>query len=172
MLRADNPMTVRQVFYQAVSRGLIAKTEAEYKQTIGRLLTEMRLDGTIPFGWIADNTRWMRKPETHSSLKAVAEEWARSYRRAIWQEQEVYVEVWLEKEALAGVLYEETHRYDVPLMVTRGYPSLSYVHEAPRRSTRPTRKPTSITSATGTRQEWTSRATSRRGCMSSLPTLI
>jgi hypothetical protein len=42
----------------------------------------------------------------------------------------VYVEIWLEKEALAGVLYEETQKWDVPLMVTRGYPSLSYLHSA------------------------------------------
>jgi hypothetical protein len=40
------------------------------------------------------------------------------------------VEIWLEKEALAGVLYEETDKWDVPLMVTRGYPSLSYLHSA------------------------------------------
>lgn len=41
-----------------------------------------------------------------------------------------YVEIWLEKDALSGVLYEETESWDVPLMVTRGYPSLSYLHEA------------------------------------------
>src|SRR5690606_5014507 len=38
--------------------------------------------------------------------------------------------IWLEKDALAGVLYQETAKWDVPLMVTRGYPSLSYLHEA------------------------------------------
>jgi len=69
VLEADNPMTVRQVFYQLVGRGAIEKTEAEYKQTIGRLLTEMRRAGEIPFDWIADNTRWMRKPRTYDSLR-------------------------------------------------------------------------------------------------------
>ena len=51
------PMTVRQVFYQLVTRGVIDKTEAEYKTTVCRLLVQMRRDGELPFDWIADNTR-------------------------------------------------------------------------------------------------------------------
>src|SRR5262245_45801987 len=62
ILTRDHPMTVRQVFYRLVSTGLIDKTEAEYKRTVTRLLGDMRLGGDIPFGWIADGTRWMRKP--------------------------------------------------------------------------------------------------------------
>jgi len=129
-LAADNPMTVRQVFYQLVGRGAIEKTESEYKQTVGRLLTEMRRAREIPFDWIADNTRWMRKPRTYDSLRNMLELTKETYRRALWNDQEVYVEVWLEKDALAGVLYQETKSWDVPLMVTRGYPSLSYLFEA------------------------------------------
>jgi hypothetical protein len=130
VLEDDNPMTVRQVFYRLVSAGVIAKTEAEYKQTVIRLLTEMRRAREIPFGWIADNTRWMRKPTTFDSLEDALQSTARTYRRALWQEQPVYVEIWLEKDALAGVLYDVTQQWDVPLMVTRGYPSLTYLHEA------------------------------------------
>ncbi|MGD0115629.1 MAG: hypothetical protein ABSC13_06460 [Dehalococcoidia bacterium] len=126
----QQPMTVRQVFYQMVSRGAIDKTENEYKQTVIRLLTEMRLAGRLPYGWIADNTRWMRKPTTYSSLEEAILRTARFYRRSLWDEQDAYVEVWCEKDALAGVLYDVTGQWDVPLMVTRGYPSLSYLHEA------------------------------------------
>src|SRR4051794_11140298 len=68
VLTADHPMTVRQVFYRLVGEGVIDKTEGEYKSTVVRLLTDMRRAGDIPFGWIADNTRWMRKPRTYSSL--------------------------------------------------------------------------------------------------------
>jgi hypothetical protein len=60
----DLPMTVRQVFYRLVAGGVIGKTESEYNTTVVRLLTQMRLEGEIPFNWIADNTRWMRKPES------------------------------------------------------------------------------------------------------------
>lgn len=129
-LMEDNPMTVRQVFYRLVSAGAIGKTEQEYKGCVVRLLTEMRLDGSIPFGWIADNTRWMRKPRTYDSVEQALQRTAETYRRALWSQQAVDVEVWLEKDALAGVLIEETDPWDVPLMVTRGYPSLSYLYEA------------------------------------------
>lgn len=130
VLSEIQPATVRQVYYQLVGRGVIAKTEAEYKSTVVRLLTVMRREQEIPFGWIADNTRWMRKPPSFSSLGDMLVESQRLYRRALWDNQDAYVEIWLEKDALSGVLYEETAQFDVPLMVTRGYPSISYLYEA------------------------------------------
>ena len=130
LLADENPMTVRQIFYRMVSLGAIDKTEAEYKGTICRLLARMRKQGVLPFGWIADNTRWMRKPQSHTGMEAALMRCAETYRRDLWAELPAYVEIWLEKDALAGVLYEETHSWDVPLMVTRGYPSLSYLYEA------------------------------------------
>jgi hypothetical protein len=123
------PMTVRQVYYQAVTRGLIDKTEQQYK-AICRILVLMRRDGSIDYDDIADNTRWMRKPTTFGSIEDALTETARLYRRQVWADLDCRVEVWLEKEALAGVLVEVTAKWDVPLMVTRGYPSLSYIHAA------------------------------------------
>jgi hypothetical protein len=122
-------MTVRQVYYQAVARGLIEKTEKAYKM-ICRLLADMRRSGRMPYRWIADNTRWMRKPDTYSGLAQLLDHVQSTYRRSIWDDHDCYVEVWLEKEALAGVLVDVTAKWDVPLMVTRGYPSLSFVHSA------------------------------------------
>jgi hypothetical protein len=55
-------MTVRQGFYREVGAGIVAKTENEYKRTVLRLLVETRRKDRIPYSWIADNTRWMRKP--------------------------------------------------------------------------------------------------------------
>jgi hypothetical protein len=55
---------------------------------------------------------------------------SRTYRQALWASQHSYVEVWLEKDALAGVVVQETDPYDVPLLVTRGYASLSFLHSA------------------------------------------
>ena len=130
IISQEAPMTVRQVFYRLVSAGVIGKTESEYNCTVVRLLTQMRLDGSIPFHWIADNTRWMRKPETHSDLKSMLEITVATYRRALWLDQPVYVEIWLEKDALSGVVYRITSKWDVPLMVTRGYPSLSFLYNA------------------------------------------
>jgi hypothetical protein len=130
IVREERPMTVRQVFYQMVSRGFIEKTEKEYHNVVVRLLSQMRIEGRISFDWISDNTRWQRKPRTYSSLEQALKRTVETYRRSLWDNQDVYVEIWLEKDALAGVLLEETSDWDVPLMVTRGYPSLSYLYEA------------------------------------------
>lgn len=124
------PSTVRQVFYRLTSLGVVKKTEGEYKHTVCRLLAEMRRDGEIPYGWIADNTRWMRKPRTYSGLQEILNDTAKTYRRDMWESQDTYVEIWCEKDALAGVLYQVTEPWGVPLMVTRGYPSLTYLYEA------------------------------------------
>lgn len=130
ILAEQHPATVRGTFYQAVSRGLVRKTETEYKATVVRLLGEMRRDGELPYGWLADSTRWQRKPQTHTGLERMLRQTAQLYRRDLWEDQDIYVEVWLEKDALASVIYDVTSEYVVPLMVTRGYPSLSFVHEA------------------------------------------
>ena len=130
VLQADNPQTVRQVFYALTVRGVIKKAESEYQQTVIRLLSDMREAGDIPFRWIADNTRWMRKPATFVGLDACLKETANFYRRDLWAAMPVYVEVWCEKDALAGVLMHETEPYDVPLMVAKGYASISFLHSA------------------------------------------
>jgi hypothetical protein len=125
----SKPCTVRQAFYQATVRGIVEKSEAGYAK-VQRQLADLRRAGRIPYPWIADNTRWMRKPRTYDGLEAAVEHTAASYRKAVWSELGTYVEVWLEKDALAGVLMPVTSRYDVPLMVSRGYASLSYLYDA------------------------------------------
>lgn len=130
LLADEHPMTVRQVFYRMVALGAIEKTDGEYKRTVGRLLLDMRLAGELPFGWIADNTRWMRKPRTYDGWESALRLTAQTYRRALWADQAAYVEIWLEKDALAGVLFEETALWDVPLMVVKGFPSATFLYEA------------------------------------------
>lgn len=130
MAAEDQPVTVRQVFFRLVSRDAIPKTEAAYKDTVCRLLTETRLSGDLPFEWIVDNTRRMRKVLTFSSPDLALRRTAEVYRRSLWDNQDVYVEVWLEKDALSGVLLDVTDLWDVPLMVTRGYSSITFLHEA------------------------------------------
>src|SRR5207244_1489510 len=118
------PMTVRQVFYQATVRGIVEKSEAGYTKVQTDLVL-MRRAGLMPYGWLADNTRWQRKPDTFNSPEEALAETARFYRKALWADAGAYVEVWLEKDALSGVVYPVTELYDVPLMVARGYASLS-----------------------------------------------
>lgn len=129
-LESYHPQTVRQLFYQLVSRGAVPKTEQAYQGIVVRLCGQMREDGGLPWTWIADASRWMRKPTSYSSLEEALAHTKQTYRRDLWANQAAYVEVWVEKEALAGVLYEITEEYDVPLMVVRGFPSKDFVHGA------------------------------------------
>lgn len=129
IVRAMRPMTVRQVFYQATVRGIIDKSEAGYDK-VQNDLALMRRAGEMPYGWLADNTRWQRKPDTYRGIEHALAETARYYRKALWSHADAHVEVWLEKDALAGVVYPITSLYDVPLMVSLGYASLSFLQSA------------------------------------------
>lgn len=130
VIGTDPPMTVRQVFYQLVARGVVEKTEAEYQGTVIRLMTEMRLDGALPFNWVADESRRVRITQTYDNISDAIEQTAKFYRRSALAQSDDYVEIWCEKDALAGVLWDVTSDYDVPLMISRGMPSLTFLYSS------------------------------------------
>ena len=121
-------MTVRQVFYQLVSRGVIEKTEAQYQGTVIRLMTEMRLTVSCRMtGW------WMRAagfatPRPSTTFRMPSSTRRGSIAAARWRSPTTYVEIWCEKDALAGAMWDVTSDYDVPLMVSRGMPSITFLH--------------------------------------------
>ncbi len=123
------PMTVRQVFYQATVQDVVEKTEAGYTK-VQTDLVQMRRSGVLPYDWLADNTRWQRKPRSFDGIEQALTHTAKFYRKNLWAAADCYVEIWLEKDALAGVVMPVTASYDVPLMVARGYASLSFLHSA------------------------------------------
>ena len=94
----QEPMTVRQVFYQATVRGLVEKAESGYGK-VQADLTVMRRARELPYDWLADNTRWQRKPRTFDSVEDALRNTAAFYRKALWNEADSYVEIWLEKDA-------------------------------------------------------------------------
>ncbi len=125
-----NVITLRGLFYQITSKYLLLpKVEKSYK-TIARISGDMRKRGLLAYEKMSDNTRWSRKPRTHRNLQSALASAQQFYRRDLWATQDAYVEIWCEKDAMAGVLYEVTEKYDVPLMISRGYASLSFLHSA------------------------------------------
>jgi len=130
IVETNRPVTVRQVFYLAVAAGLVEKTQSEYSSAVGRLLLQMRRDGEVPYTWITDNTRWMMKAQSYSSLEEALRLTAETYRRALWADSPVHVEVWCEKDAISGVLYDVTDDWDVPLMPARGFSSETFLYNA------------------------------------------
>lgn len=67
-----------------------------------------RIAGKLPWSWIADNTRWMRKPRSYGDPAEAVEDLLDDYRQDVWRDIPVYVEIWIEKDAPAGVVIEET----------------------------------------------------------------
>jgi hypothetical protein len=129
IVRAAQPATVRQVFYLASVHGIVAKDESGYSR-VQIDLVNMRRSGQLPYGWIVDHTRWQRKPVTFDSIDEALANTAATYRKALWHDTDSYVEIWLEKDALSGVITPVISKFDVPLMVARGYSSETFLHSS------------------------------------------
>ena len=129
IVRNAQPATVRQIFYLASVRGIVEKDDGGYTR-VQIDLVEMRRSGQLPYGWIVDHTRWQRRPVTYDSITEALDETAATYRKALWRDADHHVEIWLEKDALSGVVLPVTRKFDVPLMVARGYASETFLHTA------------------------------------------
>lgn len=129
-LRKDRPMTVRQVFYRLVVGDVVPKVEGRGYRTVARQLRKMRRPGRVPYSWIVDSSRTVRRPTQYGSMADALHETARLYRRNLWGDLSDYIQIWMEKEALAGVAWDVTEDMGVGLWVARGYSSISYLHNA------------------------------------------
>lgn len=125
------PVTVRQLFYAATVADMpgIEKDDRGYVK-VQRQVLALRREGRLPYAAIADSTRWMRLPRMHDSIADALRETARLYRRNIWRDAYEHVEVWVEKDALAGVILPVTSEFGVPLMVCKGFSSETFAFEA------------------------------------------
>jgi len=128
LVAAEQPVTLRGAYYRAVSSGVVDKTEAGYK-LVGREILKLRRSHRMPYRWITDGTRWISKPTSYDDADQALNDLASSYRRALWQEQDATVHVFTEKDAISGVIYPITDRWDVPLAVLRGYCSETFAFE-------------------------------------------
>lgn len=132
ILSEGNPMTVRQVYYQLVSRQVIKNNRGQY-QAVSNALVRARREGIIPWEWIEDRLRRPRQVSMWSGLPSFAETCRISYRRDVWEAQPNYLEVWLEKDALSGIFEDVLNPYGVTLNVGRGYDGWDSIHNAAER---------------------------------------
>jgi len=138
-------LTVRQIFYQLVSKGIIQNTKILYT-ALDRELTRARWNGKIPFTALEDRVRQFQGGEefwniTPEHLFEVAKDdyelaeqifrWCPNrYNLPLWHGQPRFIEVWLEKDALASIFLSVTEKHKVRLAPCRGYPSLFFLYEA------------------------------------------
>ena len=142
ILMDQNPMTVRQVYYQLVSRQVIENTRGAY-QAVSNALVQARKEGLIVWDWIEDRTRRPRHVSMWNDLADFLSTVRQSYRRAVWHTQNVYLEAWLEKDALSGLFERALDPYGVTLNVGRGYDGWTSIKDAAARLNA-TDKPTTI----------------------------
>lgn len=125
----EAPLTVRSLFYRVVSAGAIEKTEKGYSR-VQKLSVDMRREGVIGYDDITDSTRFRRGIETFTSPAEAITNAAETYSRDVTEHAGICLEVWLEKDAMIGVVQPIVNRFTVDLMVCKGYGSISFLHEA------------------------------------------
>lgn len=108
--RQGYDLTLRQLYYQFVARGLIPNRDSEYKR-LGSIVNDARLAGLIDWDHLTDRTRTLRDLAHWDSPESIVDEVARQYRTARWDDQPRRVEVWIEKDALVGVLAAVSERW-------------------------------------------------------------
>lgn len=117
-------LTLRQLYYQFVARDLIPNTLKSYKN-LGGVINDARLAGLIDWNAIEDRTRNLRGRSHWSNPADIIQGAARSYGMNLWEGQDKRVEVWIEKDALIGVIERVCTTLDLPHFSCRGYTSQS-----------------------------------------------
>lgn len=125
-------LTLRQLYYQFVSRDWLPNTQQSYKR-LGSIVNDARLAGLIDWNHLEDRTRNLSKLAMWDSPEAIVDAVAQQYRTHLWDGQDWYVEVWVEKEALADVVSRPAERWFVPYFPCRGYVSQSEMWRAAQR---------------------------------------
>lgn len=125
-------LTLRQLYYQFVSRDLLPNTLQSYK-ALGSILNDARLAGLVDWEAIVDRTRFVRSQAHWDDPAQIVRACANQFRVDMWQEQPNHVEVWIEKDALVGVIEGVCNDYDVPFFSCRGYTSQSELWASARR---------------------------------------
>jgi len=128
-------LTLRQLYYQFVARDYIENSQRSYKN-LGSVINDGRLAGYIDWDAIEDRTRNLESQWHFTSPKDAIEQMRSQYVIDMWENQSYRIEVWIEKEALAGVIARVCRENDVPFMSCRGFVSQSEMYAAGKRAER------------------------------------
>lgn len=117
-------LTLRQLYYQFVSEGLIENTERSYKN-LGSTITKARLAGLISWRSIEDRGRTFNSVYVEEDIQSLIDNLPAMVAFDFWDNQPCYIEVWVEKEALGNVVSKACDKYRLPHMACKGYLSAS-----------------------------------------------
>lgn len=125
-------LTLRQLYYQFVARGLVPNTQASYNR-LGEIISDARLAGEFDWDYIVDRTRNLQSLPTWESPADMIEQAAEQFRSDLWAPQKRRIEVWIEKDAAIGVIERVCNANQVPYFSCRGYTSSSEMWNAANR---------------------------------------
>jgi hypothetical protein len=133
-------LTLRQLYYQFVARGLIRNKDTEYKR-LGGIIDDARMAGLIDWDHIVDRTRTLRELPAWGSPRQPGADSARDFIEAVmpqfrtpkWQTQPTRIEAWIEKDALIDVIARPANALQIPYFASRGYNSQSNAWRAAQR---------------------------------------
>jgi hypothetical protein len=125
-------LSVRQLFYQLVSKNIIPNKQKQYKSLVG-LVNDARLAGVLDWRNVVDRGRNAYRPRHWANPGEMAREMAASFKIDKWDDQPYYLEVMVEKQALEGVLTPVCNELDITFMANKGYSSASAFYRAGKR---------------------------------------
>lgn len=125
-------LSLRQLYYQLVSQNIVPNTERSYHQ-VGVIISDARMAGYIDWDMIEDRGRECVTVSHWNKPSEIIETAASSYRIDKWEQQPVYCEVMVEKQALEGILEPVCRELDIPFTANKGYSSQTMMFYAGRR---------------------------------------
>lgn len=137
-------LTLRQLYYQLVSRDLIPNQQSEYAK-LSNILKEMRMGGLLDWNSIEDRLRVPSSALFFENIKQAAHTILHHFKLDRLEGQKNYIEVWVEKDALSNVMKRAVEPYQIPVLVNRGYSSVSAMYDAYNRFSEQIKKGKKIT---------------------------
>ena len=117
-------LTLRSLYYQFVTRNWLENSLKSYKRLVS-IISDARDAGLIDWNRLIDRTRNVSKKASWDRPQEIIEACSDQFRFDTWEKQDKRVEVWIEKEALIGVISGVCEKWDVPYFACRGYNSQS-----------------------------------------------
>jgi hypothetical protein len=131
-LEEFKPLTLRQIYYQMVGKGYIENNVSQYGM-LSKLLKHARIERYIKWEDIEDRVRTYHDltgwQTSERFIKASLDGFLKNYQRDLLQSQNVYPEIWIEKDALSSIFTRASSPYTIPVVVCRGFSSVSFLND-------------------------------------------
>jgi hypothetical protein len=125
-------LTLRQIFYQLVAKKIIQNNLHAYKN-LSYLIAKARKSGDLPWDVMRNHTRFVIKENSWPNYKDFTKKIEKIYHKSKLANQRNYIEIWIEKDSLREWFEPITKEFDIPLVICRGYPSITTLYEASKR---------------------------------------